>query len=176
MMHKTIKKVTEDIESLDYNTAIAALMEWVNFLEGKVSKVSKESNASKVSFEEAKTLLLLLAPFAPYMTEELYQKFFGNSKSEARNSKQTQNSKFRSIHKQLWPEYEEDKIKSDITLLIVQVNGKMREKIEVKVDLSQEEAERTVLALPKVAKYLENAKYRTVYVPGKIINFVTLLH
>ncbi len=162
MMHKTIKKVTQDIESLDYNTALAALMEWMNFLEAKVSKVSQ------ISSEETRTLLLLLAPFAPFMTEELWQTVSRGQVPETRDEKS-----FRSIHQEKWPEFDEDKIKSGKTMLIVQVDGKMREKVEVDVGISKDEAEDVASKLEKVSKYLESGKYSAIYVPNKIINFVT---
>lgn len=183
MMHKTIKKVTGDIESLDYNTALAALMEWVNFLEKKVNQKPgtrnqgpetnpkvQTPNAGELSIEETKTLLLLLAPFAPHMCEELWQRFASNQFPETRDQK---SGTFRSIHLTPWPSFDEKLIKTEKVLLIIQVDGKFREKVQVERGMSASDAQLLVLALDKVVKYTQGKKYKVVYVADKVINFVT---
>ena len=170
LLHKTIKKVTEDIENLQYNTAISALMILLNNL---------EENAEAVSHEDIKVFLKLLAPFAPHISEELYQQFFGNPKSEILNSKQIPNSKsqnlkqFQSIHREPWPKYDPKLIKKETFELIVQINGKVRDRFTVAVTTSQEEARRLTLAREKVKMTLGvNEPKRVIFVPGRLINIV----
>ena len=152
--HQTIKKVTEDIEGLRYNTALAALMEYYNQLSIFNSQLSIEDRRQAI-----KTLLLLLAPFAPHLTEELWAKL---------------GEKF-SIHNSFWPQYDNRLIKEEKVTLVVCINGKMREKLELQTALSQnqKEVEKLALQSSKVQKYLngKDAK-KTVFIPGKLINFV----
>jgi leucyl-tRNA synthetase len=107
-MHQTIKKVTEDIENLRFNTAISALMEYVNLLQ--------EKGASEENLE---VLVKLLAPFAPHMTEEIYQH-------------KLQTKKFKSVHLEAWPEWNKNKIQEDVIEVAVQVNGKLRATVKSK--------------------------------------------
>ncbi len=157
-MHRAVKKVTEDIQDIRFNTAVAALMEWLNHL-------SRKDSVSKTEYE---TFLQLLAPFAPHMTEELFQ-LFGNSKSGV------QNSKFESIHVQKWPEFDEKYLQQDTVTIAVQVDGKVRETLEVQSSevKDQKKVEELAKKSERVLKYLEGKEIRKViYVPGKIINFV----
>lgn len=146
MMHKTIKKVTEDIEVFHYNTAISAIMELVNYI--------KENGSTKESLE---VLCKLIAPFAPHLAEELWVKVLGNKYS---------------VHVSKWPEYSSKYIKSDQYTIIVQINGKTRSQLVVGMDSGEDEIKALALGDPKVQKWL-SGKYRTIFVPGKIINFVT---
>ncbi len=169
MLHKTIKKVTGDIGDLSYNTAISALMEWVNFLEEKVEVKSekpevisqnKTINNEQLTIDEVKVLLLLLAPFAPYMTEELWQRLIVNKE-------------FRSIHLEKWPEFDEKLAAGDKITLVVQVNGKLRGKIETERGISQEAAHKLALDLQNVSKYIKDGSgYNVVFVRDRLINFV----
>jgi len=147
-MHQTIKKVTGDIKKFRYNTAIAAIMEYVNLL--------KEKGTSK---EALIMLAQLLAPFAPHMTEEVWNEVLGQ--------------KF-SIHTSDWPKYNEKLLEVDEVIVIIQVNGKMRGQMTIDKDLAndKEKVEEKALADEKVSKWL-TGKYDAVFVPGKIINFVT---
>ena len=158
-MHKTIKGVTEDISKFHYNTAIAKIMEYVN----EISKV--KSQKSKVISDEAiKILLLLLAPFAPFMTEELYQKYY-----------QMGSKSFKSIHLEAWPEYDQKCLIDEFVTIVVQVNGKTREVLKVKSQKSKvkNDVEFVARESEKVRKYLEGKKIKNiVFVPGKLINFV----
>jgi len=155
-LHKTIKKVGEDIEGLHFNTAIAALMEYVNFL-------SKQKSVSRKAIE---TLVLLIAPFAPHLAEELYYQL--NPKPY------TLDPKF-SVHQQKWPKYDPKLVKEEMVTIVIQVNGKVRGQIEVKSQKSKVKSEAGKLAKKEknVAKYLEKKKIKkVVFVPGRLINFV----
>lgn len=148
-MNKAIKEVGFDIENLRYNTAISKIMVYVNDL-----TASKESIEKK----HLEILLILLAPFAPYLTEELWTSF-GNEKS---------------IHITSWPEFDESLLVEDEVNLAIQVNGKLRATIMVSSQLnSQEDAEKLARDNQNVSKYLESEQIKKViYVPGKILNFV----
>jgi len=191
IMHQTIKQVTEDIESLDYNTAISALMIWLNFLEKKVvssseiidhstlknnNKKLRTMNYELITREELENFLLLLAPFAPFMAEELFQQFFGTSNFElrisTRNSLNASTQKFRSIHFQPWPKYDEKLVQTEEIQLIVQVNGKVRDIVSAKRGISVSEAQTLALKSEKVQRHINSRSYKTIFVSDKLINFV----
>ncbi|MBU4016739.1 leucine--tRNA ligase, partial [Patescibacteria group bacterium] len=179
MMHGTIAGVTEDMENLRYNTAIAKLMSYYNFL------VKQES----VSTEEASVYLRLLAPFAPYLTEELWQ---NRRKIEDVRLKKNINKIFSSIHLEAWPNFDPQFIQEDTVTIAVQVNGKMREMIKCQMSnvptsspfakvsaglrgasKDQKYVEEMAKKSGKVSKYLEGRKiFKVIYVQGKVINFV----
>ncbi len=163
MLHKTVKKVTEEVEHLRYNTALASLMEWYNYLSSKL-KVQSE----KLTKEEIEVYLKLLAPFAPHMTEELYEQFSGNPKSEIRNPK------FDSIHLSPWPTFDEKYLVEDVVTVAVQVNGRLRGTLEVSADEAQnkERVEEMARKDENVAKFLTGEVKQVIYVPGKVLNFV----
>lgn len=149
MMHKTIKKVTEDLAELHYNTAIAALMEWYNFL----------SANGQVSKEEALVFLQMIAPFAPHMSEELWNELGREG----------------SIHTSIWPEFKEEYLKQDEVLIVVQVNGKVRDQLTVESEKAADQASVEALAKQssRIQKYLEGKDpKKVIYVPGKVLNFV----
>lgn len=148
ILHRTIKKVTEDIEGLRYNTAISTLMECLNKIQEKNTKISK-------SYLEA--YAKLLAPFAPFMAEELWQ-LLGHKNS---------------IHDEKWPKYEEKYLQQKQFELLVQINGKLRAKINVPLNISQREAEKIVLANAKIAEFLKGSKIKKIiFVPNRLINLV----
>ena len=160
-MHKTIKKVTEDIEALRYNTAIAALMEWYNFLSEEL-KTHPPAGGSKLKTEEAETFLKLLAPFAPFITEELYQKL--NKEND---------KPFDSIHLQSWPKYDEKYLIKDQTTVVIQINGKRRGELKINSNQLSDRQQIEKTAAEQTKKHLEGKEIKkVVYVPGKIINFV----
>jgi len=157
-MSKTIKKVSDDVGDLKYNTAIASLMEWYNFL-------IKRGGISK---EEAEAFLKLLAPFAPHMTEELWESF-RSQKSKVKSQK------FESIHLAPWPSFDEKYLEENEVSIAVSVNGKTRDVLRVEKSKvkSQKAVEQLARGSDKVKKYLEGKKIlKTIYVEGKIINFV----
>ena len=147
LVHQTIKKVTEDIESMKMNTAVSSLMILVNSLE-------KEKTISRDDYE---TLLKLLAPFAPHMTEELWETL-GHKDS---------------IHTQVWPTYDPDKLVSDEATLAVQINGKIRATLVVSISTPEEEIRAKTLALSEVEKWLDGAEpKKMIVIPGKIVSIV----
>lgn len=152
-VHKTIKKVTEDISRFSFNTAISSIMELVNAL---YLQREKNNNTSlwKYSLEN---LLLLLAPFAPHMTEELWRDL----------------GKEESIHRQSWPVYQEEYTVEDKVTVVIQVNGKVRGKIEVIADLAKEEMESAALAEEKIAAAVAGKNIvKVIVVPNKLVNIV----
>lgn len=152
MMHKTIKKVTQDLEQLKYNTAIASLMEWLNYL-------SMKSLESRVESLEYKTYLLLLAPFAPHITEELWYTVGETG----------------SIHQQYWPKFDNKYLEEKEVSIPVQIDGKVRDLLLIQKDIinNKEIVEKMAKQSRKVQKFLEGKSVKNVvYVPGKIISLV----
>jgi leucyl-tRNA synthetase len=154
LTHHTIKKVTEDIEKIRFNTMIAALMEFTNYL-GKLRDVGSVS-AGAWEFS-IKTLLLLLAPTAPHLAEELWQ-MVGNKYS---------------VHNQSWPKWDEALVTSDEFTMVVQVNGKVRDRLTAPVSVTEEEAKNLTMGLEKVKPFVEGKQVvKVIYVPGKLVNIV----
>ncbi len=153
--HKAIKKVTQDLERLSFNTAIAAQMEFVNELyKLKMDDSFANSEAWKFAIE---SLLKILAPFAPHIAEELW-KHIGQESS---------------IHISQWPSFEEKYLVEDSTTIVVQVNGKVRGEVEVAADSEKDAIIAAASSLEKVAGYLNNQDIKkTIYVPGRLVNFV----
>ncbi len=146
-MHKAVKKVTYDIDNLKANTAIATMMTLVN----------KFYDTGAVTREELRTLLILLNPLAPHLTEELYEQLgFGGE-----------------LNAQQWPSYDEAKCVDDMIQIAVQVNGKVRAKLEIPADLSQEEVLRAARENDKVRELLSGKTIaKEIYVKGKLVNLV----
>ena len=152
-LHQTLKKSSEDLQHFRFNTAIAALMTFRNVL-----KAAPEAAGTKVWTECLEGMLLMLAPIAPHITEELWQKLKPGSGS---------------IHQQAWPEYEETLVVEDLVTLVVQVNGKVRDRLEMPAGTDKEETERLALAAPKVQNYIEGKQIRkVVVVPERLVNIV----
>ena len=171
LLHRTIKKVGEDIKNLRFNTALSSLMILMNEF---------EKNAEVVSRENIRTLLKLLAPFAPHMTEELWQQFFTNHKSQTTNHRQIQNSKskklkrtFTSIHEEEWPEYDPRMIREDTFQLVIQVNGKTRDVVESALGITEAGAISVALGRESVKKHTLGKKPAQVFfIPNRLINLV----
>ena len=147
MIHKTIKKVTEDIETLKFNTAIAQLMTWLNDVE-KCGSITKE---------EYRIYLMLLDPFAPHICEEIWENMgFGGM-----------------IVGQTWPEYDEAKCVDETVEIAVQITGKVRARINISADATSEEAIAAAKADPTIAGLLEGKTIvKEIYVPGRLVNIV----
>ncbi len=155
LVHTTIKRVTDDAGTrFNFNTAISAIMELVNGLY-QYREVAGYNKA--VMAEAVDTLVLLLAPFIPHVTEELWQDL-GHGES---------------VHKQKWPVVDEAALVADEVTVIVQVNGKVRDKILMPVNLDKAETEKMVLAQPKIAEILAGKEVKkVVVVPNKLVNVV----
>lgn len=145
-LHKLIKKVTEDIENMRFNTAISQMMIYTNHIY-KTGKISRDSAAK---------FALVLSPYAPHLAEEIWS-FLGHSKTLAYEK---------------WPEFNAELAKDDLITLAVQINGKTRGTFDVPADISKEDFFALVKADEKIAKYLAGTIVKEIYVPGKICNFV----
>ena len=152
--HKLIKNVTEDIDRFKFNTALAFMMEFTNYL----NQISENNNATLEQWNFAiKSLLLLLAPIAPHITEELWE-LLGNQYS---------------IHNQSIPSFDPILIEDKTTTLVIQVNGKVRDTIEISVETKKEKAEEIALSSEKIQPYLlDQTIIKIIYVPDKLINIV----
>jgi len=147
LLQKTIKKVGEDIEKFNFNTAISTMMILVNDWE-------KRKNISKVDFEK---FLTILAPFAPHITEELWN----------------MNGYKKTIHKEIWPKYDQTELTEKTSRIVVQVNGKVRAMFEMNSDMQESEIKDGVMALDDVKKWLSGGVIKKViYIEGKLINIV----
>jgi leucyl-tRNA synthetase len=155
LTHQTIKRVTADVEGFRWNTAISALMELVNGL----SKAREAGPVDREAWQEAtRSLLLMLAPMAPHIAEELWSRSGGGY----------------SIHQQAWPSWSEDLASQDQVTLIVQVNGKVRDRITAPAGVSEAAATELALNSEAVARHLEGKPpAKVIYVPGKLVNIVT---
>jgi len=146
LMHKTIKRVTEDTESFKFNTAIAAMMEFVNAIYQK--------GADKEVFS---CLIKLLSPVAPHFCEELWESL-GNKGS---------------IFKERWPEYDPKMLVEETVTIIIQVNGKVRSKLDVPADITEEELKNLALADEKLKPWLSGKPVKKfILVPKKLLNLV----
>ncbi len=161
-LNKTIKKVTEDIAGLKFNTAIASMMEFLNEWERtlNVKPASPAGGHETLNIEQAKDFLKILAPFAPFIAEEIWQEVMGEKSS---------------IHLSTWPKVEAEALIEEEVIIPVQVGGRLRGTITLSTsDLSKATAVKKALSEEKIKKYLEGKKYKEVYVEGKILNFVLL--
>jgi leucyl-tRNA synthetase len=149
-VHRTIRRVTEDIESLGFNTAIAALMEALNELRGLPLQAAERRQA-------ARTLTLLLAPFAPHLAEELWQRLGGAY----------------SVHRQPWPKWDPAWVAAETITLVLQINGKVRDRLQAPADIDDTAARALALSSEAVQRHLDGRIPRQVIVvPGKLVNIV----
>jgi leucyl-tRNA synthetase len=145
LLHQTIKKVTEDIEALRFNTAISQMMVFTN----ELTKIERRPRALLEPF------VLVLSPFAPHLAEELWEKLGGRT----------------SVSQQPWPAFDPALTTSDRLTIPIQVNGKLRGKIEIRVDTSEAEVES--LARAQIAEWMQGEEpKKVIYVEKKLINFV----
>jgi leucyl-tRNA synthetase len=146
-LHQAIKRSTKDIESLSFNTAVSGMMECLNVF-------TEKNNARKEQLED---FLKILAPFAPHITEELWQ-MLGHKKS---------------IHLEKWPKYNEKFLIEKDFELIIQINGKMRDKIKMPIDISQENAEKLVMKQEKIKQILNGQiPKKVIFVKNRLMNIV----
>ncbi len=146
--HKTIKRVTSEIERFHFNTAISAIMEFVNFLYANEASVTKDA---------VNILVQLISPFAPHMAEELW-KGLGHKESVINSS---------------WPKFDPAKTADEMMMIVVQVNGKLRDKLEVDPNTGEEEIKKLAQAAEKAAPFIEGKQVKKIiYVPKKLVNIV----
>jgi leucyl-tRNA synthetase len=152
--HKTIRKVTEDLEKLRFNTMLSGLMEMTNFM---ITIKTQGTIDKDVWNESVRALILMLAPSVPHLAEELWA-MTGHTYS---------------VHQQDWPAWNEELAKEEEIVLIVQVNGKVRDKINAAADISETEAISLAKSSDKVRMHIEGkATVKEIYVPGKLVNIV----
>ena len=156
LLEKTIAKITDDMEKRRYNTAIASLMELTNAIVDEGGALGEE---------ELKKYILLLAPFAPHMTEEAWNRLYGR---ELYTDPQD------SIHRQPWPSYDPRLIEDENATIVVQINGKTRGTLAIsqKDAKNQEIVEAEIKRVEKFAKHFTGPVKKTIFVPGKLVNFV----
>ena len=150
-LHRTIKKVTEDIEAFKFNTAIASIMEFMN----EIYNISMDDATHR---EVAENLILILSPFAPHICEELWQTL----------------GKEGSVTQMSWPEYSEELVREEFVTIPVQVNGKLRATLEVKRGTAREEIKK--LAMEQVKKWIVKGIKRIVYIQDRLVNIVVRLN
>lgn len=154
-VHKTTKKVTTDMHRMGYNTAIAAVMELVNELY-KLRATHPFGEHGDDWWDAIKTIAQLIAPCAPHLAEELWAQFGGEG----------------SVHLSQWPEYDESLLSQATMTIVVQVNGKVRAKLEVPTDATQADIEQQALADDNVKQFANTTPKKAIYIAGKLINFV----
>jgi len=154
LLHQTVRKCHSDLDRFRFNTAIAALMELTNHL----NKVWADSSVDSKTWNGCtEKLLLMLAPMAPHMTEELWE-MKGHPYS---------------IHQQDFPTWDDDLAAEDVITLVLQVNGKVRDKIEVSANIEESEAQALAMASPKIQGFVAGKSVvKSVYVPGRLVNVV----
>lgn len=153
-LHKTIKKVTEDVAATHFNTAIAGLMEFVNY----VNSVKAKGQVDKTVWHEAiMTLTKLMAPFAPFLADEMWERLGGEE----------------SVHVQAWPEYDPNMVKDDVVTIVIQVNGKLRGEFIVNAEDAHYKDEIEERAREQIGDKIKDKEIlKVIAVPGKLVNFV----
>jgi len=147
-MHRTIKEVTQDLENFKFNTAISAIMELVNEI---------YQNLDTDITEAVKTVILLVSPFMPHLAEEMWQRL-GNKKSVLRAQ---------------WPKYAENLLEEDFVTIVVQVNGKLRSKVDVPANINEDKLKELVLADEKLKPWIKDRPIKNfIIVPKKLVNLV----
>jgi len=149
LLHKTIQKVSQDIDNMKFNTAIACLMSFLNELKQEKTLSSKEV---------LEKFLILLSPFAPFFTEEQWQKINPNKKS---------------VFQEKWPQFDSKLVQTGEIEIVIQINGKVRAKIMTLADISQKDMEKLALEQENVKRFLQDKKIKKIIsVPNKLINLV----
>ena len=154
VLHLTIRKVTEDVrDRFMFNTAISSVMELVNAFYGFQDKMINQGLVREIAAD----LVKMLAPFAPHITEELWSRLFGNG----------------SVHQQKWPVYDEAATRQSEIEIVLQINGKVRDKITVSADLDRTGMEKAVMALPRTVELTAGKEIvKVICVPKKLVNIV----
>lgn len=154
-LHQTIRKVYQDLDTFKFNTAIASMMEFTNTLQ----KVWDEGSASRAVWNECrKAFVILMAPIAPHLAEEFWERIGEKT----------------SVHLQIFPSWDDELVVEEMVTLVIQVDGKVRDKLQVPLDIKEAEAKELSLARENVQRHLQDrgiAKF--VYVPGRLVSIVT---
>jgi len=152
LLHATIKKITEDIESFSFNTAISQMMIFVNAF----------TNVEAIPLSAIRTFLILLNPFAPHISSELWERLsgqFGDSRGD--------------VTQQSWPIYDEHLLVEDEVEIVIQINGRLRDRVKMPIVATEEELKAAALANPKVQDRIVSKTVRKVIVvPKKLVNIV----
>jgi leucyl-tRNA synthetase len=153
LQHKTTRKVTTDFHNLSFNTAISGLMEYTN----ELYKLKVDGFSDETWGEALGVLIRLVGPFAPHLASELWEQLGNSTLLEAAG----------------WPEWDDALITEEIMTIIVQVNGKLRAKLELAKDTSEEDVKAQALSAENVVKFLDNKKpAKVIYIPGRLVNIV----
>jgi leucyl-tRNA synthetase len=160
LTHRTLRKVTEDMDAFKFNTMLAALMEFNNNL----IKQRDTAVAGTPAWDEAiDALILMMAPSMPHIGEELWQRRHGRGEYRAQDS----------VHVHAWPPWDPELAKAETVTLIVQVNGKVREKIEADAGVTEAQARELALASPSIQRWLEGKSVqKVIFAGGKLLNIV----
>ncbi len=152
--HRTLRKVSDDLEQFRFNTMIAAMMEMTNFL----VKSREAGPVDRTAWDEAvSALALMMAPAAPHLAEELWERLGGAY----------------SVHQQPWPQWDAELAREEEVTLVLQVNGKVRDRLAVGADIGEERAKELALASERVQAHLDGRQIlKVIYVPGKLVNIV----
>jgi leucyl-tRNA synthetase len=155
--HKTIKKVTEDIERFHFNTAISAIMELVNEIYASEVKDRPDDISMKVTREAIEAVVILLSPFVPHFADELWEAL-GNRES---------------VIKRPWPDYDREAVVEEEILIVIQVNGKLRDRMTIPAAYGEEEVKVWALKSERIRKLIEGKDIkRVILVPRKLVNIV----
>jgi leucyl-tRNA synthetase len=152
--HQTIRKVSQDIERFAFNTMIAALMEYSNYL----LQAETTPIVTGPAWDAAmRTLVLLMAPAFPHVAEELWERIGGDY----------------SVHQQAWPTWDEELAAEELLTIVVQINGKLRDRFLAPADIAEAEAQAQALACEGVQRHLQGKQpQKVVYIPGRLVNMV----
>jgi leucyl-tRNA synthetase len=155
-VHQTLKKVTHDFENFEFNTIVSSLMELLNFMYDAMARGVSRTPAWKEAID---IYIHLIAPVVPHVAEEIWVEILGRPYS---------------IHNQPWPKVDESAVKEEEITIIVQVNGKLRDRIQVTADISEEDAKTAALETEGAKRFIEGQEHRKViYIPGRLVNIVT---
>jgi leucyl-tRNA synthetase len=153
-IHRTVERVTADVETFKFNTAVAALMECLN----EMVAHHRDYGITTSLAEATRTFVLLVAPFAPHVAEELWERLGGSY----------------SVHRQPWPTWDETQSVEEAITLVVQIDGKLRDRLTVPSTIGEVEARRLALTREGVRRHMEGRRVvRVIFVPGRLINVVT---
>jgi leucyl-tRNA synthetase len=155
--HNTIKKVIDDIERFHFNTAISAIMELVNEIYVSETRDRTDQTSKRVIREAIETVVILLSPFVPHFAEELWEAL-GNRES---------------IIKTRWPDYDPEAVLEDEILIVIQINGRLRDRMTIPVSYGEEEVKAWALKSERIRKLVEGKEIkRVILVPKKLVNIV----